>query len=171
MKEAIGEEGLSYKVDIEEEEETWTLVFEDLRIPPLTAAPKKHTLRFRKGFAVRELWNTLNFDEALTTWFENNKNNIRALEEFTEALSEQPQIQYVDFTNLEDKDIHKLYGTIEQWDRLLNIPGTIFKFVSVQSEPNDKKVASYNNLKDRKDVAWHLNETDGNVCLTTVRCV
>jgi hypothetical protein len=108
----------------------------------------------------------LQVDEALTKWFENNKNSAHALEEFTEVLAEQPQIQYVDFTDLTDKDVHKLYGTIEEWNRLLNVPGTVFKFVSAQPKTDDKAVvASYENLKVRNDVAWHLDGRNGEVRL------
>lgn len=88
------------------------------------------------------------------------------MEEFTEVLAEQPQIQCVDFTDLTDKDMHKLYGTIEEWNRLLNVPGTVFKFVSARPKTDDKAVvASYNNLKVRNDVAWHLDGRNGEVRL------
>ena len=166
VTEAIEDERLSYKVEIKEEGKgKQTLVFEDLRVPPLTAetAKTEHTFRFKKNSVKKTKPNMLKFDEALGKWFESNKNNEDAWKEFAEVLAEQPQIQCVDFTGLKNKDVHKLYGTIEEWARLLNIPGTIFKFVSAQSKSDNTAIASYENLKDRKDVSWHLDGTGGSV--------
>ena len=94
-------------------------------------------------------------------WFKNNKDNRDAWIDFTEALAEQPQIQAVNFADLTDKEAHELYGTIAQWERLLNIPGTMFKFFAAKPKSKDKDVANYANLKDRKDVAWH-RKSEGN---------
>ncbi|MBR1843900.1 MAG: hypothetical protein IJ793_03470 [Opitutales bacterium] len=166
INEKIRDDDLPHKVESETAEEVaGVLILKDLRLPALTTGDHEITFRSEKGSEEKKRVQRLVIGIPLNTWFKDNKENQHAWEDFTEALAEQPQIQYVDFTKLTDKDIHKLYGTIEQWDRLLNIPGTIFKFVSVQSEPNDKEVASYNNLKARKDVAWHFDKTNRKVRL------
>lgn len=170
IQERIREHHLPYKVSKVadgEGKQTDALVFEDLRIPPLTARQKPYALRFKQDSEDELKLNTLQFDEALTKWFENNKNSAHAWEEFTEVLAEQPQIQCVDFTDLTDKDIHKLYGTIEEWNRLLNVSGTVFKFVSARPKTDDEAMvaSSYTNLKVRNDVAWHLDRGNGEVRL------
>lgn len=85
--------------------QTDALVFEDLRIPPLTAREKSCTFCFKKGSEDKLKPNTLEFDEALKKWFENNKDSIHAPEKFTKVPAEQPQIQCVDFTDPENKDV------------------------------------------------------------------
>ena len=165
VREAIKDKDLPYKVEDKAEEGTGKLVFEDLRVPSFNTCSWETVLQFRKGAEEKATLDKLKFDKTLEDWFKNNVNNKDAWRDFTEALAEQPQIQTVNFADLTDKKAHKLYGTIAQWERLLNIPGTVFKFVTAQPKPNDKDVASYANLKDRKDVAWHLKKNGGGVHL------
>ena len=164
INEKIRDDDLPYKVESGTiEEDTGVLILKDLRLPALTAKTAELTFRFQKGSEEKKRMGQLNFTDALKAWFENNKGNRHAWADFTEALAEQPQIRYVDLSHLKnDKDVHKLYENIDDWEKLLNIPGTVFDFVETQGKKgfkdDNKGVACYDNLKDRKDIAWHLKK-------------
>lgn len=56
-----------------------------------------------------------------------------------------------------------MYENIKDWEKLLNIPETMFNFVVTQEkkgfkDDDNKDVACYDNLKDRKGIAWYLDK-------------
>ena len=105
----IRDDSLPYKVEgeIDKGEGTGVLILKDLRLPALTAKTAELIFSFEKGSREKKQVQQLVIGDALKTWFENNKGNQHALEDFTEVLAEQPQIQCVDLSRLkDDKDVH-----------------------------------------------------------------
>ena len=155
IQKAIKKDNLPYKIEIKRGEGKDELIFEDLRVPSLFTENRSIKIRFAVNQEDNLSLNTLKFDGALINWLKSTESK-NAWKEFTEFLAEQPQIEYVNFSLLNndaDKKINELYKSIDEWERFLNIPGTIFRFISVES--NDKKTANYENLKGMTDVEWH----------------